>query len=107
MECPTFTLGGVSYPARVSMGALREFRKETGKDFLKIQSEVSGEDLGVLLWASIKRQSRVEGIEFSYTCDEFFDLVTPDDVSQWYIGTGQAEQNDTDAGDSKKKTLPG
>lgn len=85
------------------MGALREFRKETGKDFLKIQSEVSGEDLAVMLWASIRSQTRAEGRDFGVTLDDFLDHVTPDEVSAWYVGTGQAEPVGKE---SKKKKRP-
>lgn len=107
MEATRFTFEGKTYPARISMGALRAFRKETGRDFLKELATLTGEDLGVMLWGAIKAQCRVEGIPFDMGVDDFLDRVTPDEVSAWYNGSpGTAIAEDAPEV-SKKKTLPG
>lgn len=104
MEKHNFVYKGVSYPARITMGACRRFRRETGEDFLKLGDRITGEDLGVILWASICSQSKAEGIEFKESLDDFFDNVTPDEVASWYNSTGQVEANEPE--DSKKKNIP-
>ncbi len=111
MEAKSFNFGGRTLPARMSMGALRRFRRETGQDFLKLQTEgeVSAEALAVLLWCCISAQSRVDGVEFNVSCDDFLDRVTPDEVSAWYVDTPEAggdAGNDTEGGESKKKGVP-
>lgn len=109
MEKHTFSFDGQQWPARFTMGACRSFRRETGRDFLKISNDLSGEDLAVLLWASIKSEARVAGRDFDWSCDDFLDRVTPDEVTAWYIGTNQAEVNEDEpevSDDSKKKTIP-
>lgn len=105
MERRIFEFEGRPLPSRISMGALRRFRKETDRDFLKIQGELTGEDLGVMLWCAIKSQTKVEGVPFDYSLDDFLDRVSPDEVSHWYVGTGQAEANE-EPEESKKKTFP-
>lgn len=102
MEARKFTYLGKEYPARITMNALREFRKETGEDFLKLRDRISGEDLGVMLWTAIRSQSRATGVTFDVTLDEFFDHVTPDEVAAWYNGTGE-EVEQVEEGPKKKK----
>ncbi len=104
MEARSFIYRGAAYPARITMGALRAFRRETGNDFLKLQSDLSGEDLAVILWASIRSQCRAEGKEFDVSLDDFLDHVTPDEVSDWYVGTGQAEPVEESSKKKKRKT---
>lgn len=109
MESKAFNFDGRELPARMAMGALRRFRQQTGEDFLKIQAdgEVTAEMLGVLLWACITTQCKVEGVEFGVSCDDFLDRVSPDEVSAWYVGDcAEDAEIDTPDGDAKKKTLP-
>lgn len=105
MEKKSFLFEGKEYPARITMGALRAFRKETGNDFLKIQDKLTGEDLGVMLWAAISRQSKVEGVPFEMSLDDFLDRVTPDEVSTWYVGT--VEETTPEDKTAKKKKARG
>lgn len=106
MERRVFRYKGEDLPARITMGALRRFEKETGRDFLKIQASLSGSDLGIMLWCSVKSQTRAEKIRFDEDLEEFLDNVTPDEVSHWYVGTGQVEESETDEEGSKKKSSP-
>lgn len=99
MEGAKFVYKGIEYPSRVTMRALRDFKRETGYDFLTQMQNLSSVDLGILLWASIRSQSRVEGIAFEASLDDFLDNVTPDEVAGWYKATNQIEDEDV----SKKK----
>lgn len=110
MKIRKFTFEGKEYPAGISMGAFRMFRRETGTDFLKLGAETAADDIGVLLWCAVKSRCRVDGIEFPFTCEEFLDRVTPDEVSGWYVGqetAGEEEEEEAEEGDSKKKGIPG
>lgn len=102
MEATFFNYGGRSLPARVTMGALRDFKRETGYDFLTERGgRLSSSDLGVLLWASLRSECRVCGVDFPVSLDDFLDRTSPEEVSAWYTGNGVAEPEDTGA--KKKK----
>lgn len=75
-------IGGSRYPARMVMGALLMYRRETGED----ASAMKADDLEavlMLLWCCVAATCRGEGIEFPYDFERFCDLVTPADVARW------------------------
>lgn len=78
------------YPVRVTMGAMLDFKRETGKDV----SEMEDGDLETLLmwmWCCMRSASRADGIAFDYGFDETCDLLTPDAVASW--NAAQAEED--------------
>lgn len=105
MEKKTFNFDGRALPARMAMGALRRFRNTTGEDFLKLQADgkLTAEHLAVLLWACIVTQCKVEGIDFDFSCEDFLDRVTPDEVSAWFVGDAAVVDEETDPDAKKKK----
>lgn len=88
---------GRSYPAYVTMGAMRRFRAITGHE----ADNISGiSDAVVFIYCCVASACRREGEDFDLDLDTFADYVTPDDVMQW-----QNSQDDGDAQDDgvKKK----
>ncbi|MDE7402104.1 MAG: hypothetical protein K2M87_01680 [Muribaculaceae bacterium] len=107
-ESSYFKYCGERFPSRVTMGALSRFRKETGRDFLKLlKADLTAEDLGVLLWCAIKSQCKAEQKEFDVPLEEFFDNITPNEVSAWYTAeTSMDKEASDDDEQSKKKNSP-
>lgn len=99
-----FTFNGKEYPARITMGAIRTFKRETGKDLLTSLDTLNAEDLGVLLYGAITSGCRAQKVQFDYTLDEFFDNVIPDEVAAWFRGVSGLSDSTTDEEGSKKKT---
>ncbi|MCM1369829.1 MAG: hypothetical protein NC204_05590 [Candidatus Amulumruptor caecigallinarius] len=104
MKTHEFILNGEPLPARISMGALRRFKNETGKDLVKdLKGEPDGVEMAILLWCAIKSGCRAEGREFDMDADTLLDQVTADEVAAWYVGSLTSDAARADADDSKKK----
>lgn len=88
------------------MGALRRFERETGRDFLKLGTELSGTDLGIMLHCAVCSQCRADGVQFDEELDTFLDCITPEEVSAWYNSdeaTAIEEAGPEEEGSSQKK----
>lgn len=66
---------GRKYPCRATMGALLDFKRETGREATEI-GEKSLTDLVVFVWCCIKSACRADGVEFQMSLDEFADGIT-------------------------------
>ena len=75
-------VGGKEVPCRLTMGAMLQFKRETGRDVSQMdQSDL--EDLLMLMWCCIACACRAEGYEYEVDFERFVCLVTPQDVAQW------------------------
>lgn len=63
---------GKTYPCRVTLGAMRRFKQETGKDAENI---VGVDDLAVFIWCCCMSACKADGVEFGVSLDDFCDLV--------------------------------
>lgn len=63
---------GKTYPCRVTLGAMRRFKQETGKDAENI---VGVDDLAVFIWCCCMSACKADGVEFNVSLDDFCDLV--------------------------------
>lgn len=75
-------LKGEEYPARMVMGALLLFKRETGKDVSELE-DGDLEDGLRLMWCCVKCASQADGKELPYDFETFCNLVTPQDVAEW------------------------
>lgn len=66
------TSDGKSYPCRVTLGAMRRFKQETGKDADNIDGVA---DLSVFIWCCCISACRADGVEFGFGLDDFCDFV--------------------------------
>lgn len=92
-------LAGVAYPARMVMGALLRFRRETGRDVSQMDQTDVG-DLLLLLWCCVAAASHADGIAFPYDYDTFCDMITPEDVARWNEAMAEGQPD----GEEEKKT---
>ena len=70
-------INGKEYPARVTMGALLRFKRETGKDVSEVKSSDVA-DAVILLWCSVVSACKADGVTFDLSLDEFADALDPD-----------------------------
>lgn len=70
-------INGKSYPARITMGALLRFKRETGKDVSEVKStDVS--DMVILLWCCVASACKADGVEFGLSLEAFADSLDPE-----------------------------
>lgn len=79
----TIRINGISYPARMTMGAMMEFRQLTGKEV----TEMQGADLSLavtLLYCCIHSAARADGISVPFASPvEMADFMDADDFASW------------------------
>lgn len=92
-------IDGKKYPCRPTMGAMLDFKEETGKEVTEIDGGIT--DMFTYLYCCIKSACRRDGIEFGLSRTEFADSITPDDMAKWtaMLDDGTAPSD----GDSSKK----
>lgn len=77
------SINGVSYPCRLTMGAMLRYHRETGKEV----SELSGDDLSgmiVLIWCCLKSACNADKVNFDMSLDDFADAMDPECISAFY-----------------------
>ena len=66
------TSDGKTYPCRLTMGALRRFKAETGMD---AEHVTCAADLAVLIWCCCKSACGADGVAFDVSLDDFCDRI--------------------------------
>lgn len=104
MEGLRFNYKGTEYRTEVTLGALRRFRKETGYDFVTERAgKLTADDMGVLLWATIKSGAKADGKKFDEELDDFLDNVTPEMLTAWTSQQAEISAEEEEDSDSGKK----
>ena len=86
---------GKEYPARMTMGAMLQFKRETGRDISEAKSsDIS--DMVIFLYCVVAVASRADGVAFDLSLEEFADALSPDNLT---ILEGEGTE-----GEAKKKT---
>ncbi len=86
---------GKEYPARMTMGAMLQFKRETGRDISEAKSsDIS--DMVIFLYCVVAAASRADGVAFDLSLEEFADALSPDNLT---ILEGEGTE-----GEAKKKT---
>lgn len=70
------TSDGKEYPCRVTLGAMRRFKRETGIEADQIKSP---SELGAFIWCCCLSAANADGVEFDVSLDDFCDRL---DMSQ-------------------------
>lgn len=100
MKKNMITIGGKEYPCRMTMGAMLEFKRRTGKE----ATEIQGTDISlmvVLLYCCLLSSCRADGMECPVSDEmEMADRLSPADLAGWQ---GENFAAADDAGDAKKK----
>ena len=66
------TTDGKVYPCRITLGAMRRFKQETGRDADGI---VGASDLAVFIWCCCVSACNADGVEFGFSLDDFCDRL--------------------------------
>lgn len=83
---------GKTYPCRVTLGAMRRFKQETGKD----SDNIDGiEDLAVFIWCCCISACKADGVEFGVSLDDFCDLVDVSTLSEFTEAIAPVEKKTT------------
>lgn len=103
MKKNVITLGGVEYPCRLTLGAIKAFKEQTGKELTDIGNDMVA--LGTLIYIAATKSGLKEKKPFPWqTPDDLMDDITLQDMPalvEQLFGTQTAD--DTDA---KKKEIP-
>lgn len=67
------------YPSRVTMGAMIDFKRETGKDANEIAADV--EQLTMFMYCCVRSACRADRVEFTLTFEQFADGINLDDFT--------------------------
>ena len=96
-----FTIGGVVYPCRMTMGAMLEFSQRTGKEATEIKGEALS-DILILLYCCLLSSCRADGVSLPFSTEmEMADRIMPEDIISWQTQNFSGEEKQTD--ESKKK----
>lgn len=93
MKRIVMNVGGKEWPCRLTMGAMLQFKRHTGRDVSQIDLS-DPEDMLMLVWCCIGSESRAEGLEFDVDFELFCDLLGPEDMQVWneMMAEANAEQ---------------
>lgn len=75
------TVKGEKYPARLTLGAMRRFKAETGHELSDGQISVS--EMAALLWCCVKSACNADGIAFDMLLDDFADNLEMEQLEQY------------------------
>lgn len=84
------------YPSRVTMGAMIDFKRETGKDVNEIGTDI--EQLTMFVYCCVRSACRADKVDFTLTFEEFADGINLEDFTAFQNGMATEED-----GAKKKK----
>lgn len=84
------------YPSRVTMGAIIDFKRETGKDVNEIGTDI--EQLTMFMYCCVRSACRADKVDFTLTFEEFADGINLEDFTAFQNGMATEED-----GAKKKK----
>lgn len=93
-------INGKKYPCTPTMGAMLQFKKETGHDITNMEEGLS--DLCTYMYCCVCSACRREGVEFGMSLMDFADAITPEDMQEWNKKLTPEEAPADDAGAKKK-----
>lgn len=68
---------GQEYPCRLTLGAMRRFKRMTGKDVTTL-TEGDVDDMVTLIYCCTQSACSADGVAFALTIDDFADCLEPD-----------------------------
>lgn len=72
------------YPSRVTMGAMIDFKRETGKDVNEIGTDI--EQLTMFMYCCVRSACRADKVDFTLTFEEFADGINLEDFTAFQNG---------------------
>jgi hypothetical protein len=74
------TSTGEEYPCKLTLGAMRRFKAETGKDVSNMDGAA---DMAVLMWCCTVSECAVEGVKMPWGLDEFCDRMDMESIGEF------------------------
>ena len=84
------------YPSRVTMGAMIDFKRETGQDVNEIGADI--EQLTMFMYCCVRSACRADKMDFQLTFEQFADGINLEDFTAFQNGMATEED-----GAKKKK----
>lgn len=108
---PKLRINGEERDALLTGGALLDFKREAGYDFLRHPERMDTEGVIILAWAALRSTARRDGAKFDMTVEQMADSLSLDEMNALGEWLREATRGDADAesggGDAKKKkSLP-
>lgn len=103
------TFKGETYPMALTMGAILEYKRMTGKDVSSLEGD-DPEGLLVICYCCLASACRAKRIDFPYTLQDFADNCAIDDINEMsaQIAAQQAEEaKKKEAGKAQAKRARG
>lgn len=91
-----FKIGGKEYPCRLTLGAMRRFKRETGKD-VSLLKESDIDDIITLMFCCTASTCNADSVSFEMSLDDFADNLDADGIKEFLSGIEVA-------GDGQKKS---
>ena len=79
-------IDGKEYPARLNLGAMLRFRRETGHDVNAMTNDDIS-DMITLLWCCVASECNAEKVEFGYSLMDFADRIDPALITEFFKET--------------------
>lgn len=100
------TIDGEVFPSRVTMGAMKRFKEETGHEVSELDFQ-RPTDLCTFLWCCVASASKHDGKEFNLSLMDFADSLEPADVLEWAAELQKelAAEDEPPAGEEKKSSV--
>lgn len=95
-------INGKEYPCRMTMGAMMQFKQETGREASELAG-VSLSDSMILLWCCVCSACRAEKISFDMSLMEMCDLIDAEDLATWHNSAFEQETATPAKKNAKKK----
>ena len=77
------TVKGVTYPCRVTMGAMVRFKRASGRDVSEIsKNDVS--DMVLFMWCCVASACKADDVAFDLSFDDFADALEPPGLQSFY-----------------------
>lgn len=86
------TVKGTTFPARLTMGAMLDFKRCVGKEMSGISMD-NIEELMRFMWCCIRSASRADGKSFEMSFEDFCDCITPLDIQAFNAQFAAANEN--------------
>ena len=77
MKAEIETSDGKRWPLRLTLGALRRFKAETGRE---VSDAKGASDMAVLIWCCVKSTCNADGIEMDMDEETFLDKIETDAI---------------------------
>jgi hypothetical protein len=96
MKKNVITINKVSYPCRLTIGAMVNYKRATGEDFSKFSGD-DMEKLSIVVFEAVKSTCRADGVTFPYKSHEdIMDYIDMDQATT-ILGVQADEKENTEA----------